>query len=182
MHANDYLFKPCFIRVEHDSVVSQLCNHHKVGKLLPNACPPCAKSPRGGIRHHLNTLRHLTRQKLHRGTGFGVQNPSAQSWMLKANDSSWCRVRRGSYPPTKPMHHLTEARPYPLPQCKPMTGCQVCCSTPMSQCRVCYSNMLWEQSSNRSAPSVCSSVLIGKERSGPCFPMSTSLNCFYFNL
>ncbi|XP_042338088.1 uncharacterized protein LOC121939002 [Plectropomus leopardus] len=41
-----------------------------------------------------------------------------------------------------------------------MTQCQMCCSKPMSRCRVCYSNLLWEQSVNRSEPSVYSSVLI----------------------
>ncbi|GLD65389.1 uncharacterized protein AKAME5_003008200, partial [Lates japonicus] len=137
-----------------------LRNHQRVRLPLPSASPPCAKSLRGGIRSHWDTLRHLTRQRLHRGGAVGVQSPEAERQSLDVKSSSWCSVRRGSYPPTEPLCHPAGARPYPPPQYKPMSNCQVCCSKPVSQCRVCYTNLLWEQSLNRSAPSVYSSVIV----------------------
>lgn len=136
-----------------DSVVSQLCNHQRVRLPPPSVSSSCAKSSR---HSHWDTLRRLTRQRFHQGGAFGVQSPAAVSQDVK--DSSWCGVRRGSYPPAEPPCHAA-ARPYPPSRYKPMSSC------PMSQCRVCYTNLLWEQSLNRSAPSVYSSVLIGKKTS-----------------
>lgn len=138
-----------------------LCNHQKVRLPLPSSSP-CAKSLRGGIRSHWDTLRHLTQQRLHRGGAFRVRSPAAERPDVK--DSSRCSVRRGSYPPTEPLcRAAAAARPRPPPRCQPMSNCQVCFSK--SQCRFCYTNLIWEQSLNRSAPSVSSSVLIGKKRS-----------------
>lgn len=140
-----------------DSVVSQL--HQRVG--LPSVSSPRAKSSKGGIRSHWDTLRRLTRQKLHRDGSFRVQSPAAGS--LDVKYLSWCSIRRGSYPPTEPPCHAEAAQHYHPSHYKPVNTCQICCSTPVSQCRICYTNLLWEKSLNHSAPSVYSSVLIGKE-------------------
>ncbi|XP_075950801.1 uncharacterized protein LOC142952762 isoform X5 [Anarhichas minor] len=125
-----------------------LCDHQRLGLLSSSS--PGAKISRGGLRTHWDTLRSLTHRSLHRG-----QSPAAGSL-----DSLWCSVRRGSYPPSEPLCHAAAARPYPPPRYKPRSNCQTCCRKPMSRCRVCYSDLLWDQSLNRSAPSVYSSVLI----------------------
>lgn len=140
-----------------------LYDHQRVRLPLPCASPVCAKSLRGGIRGHWDTLRRLTRQRLHQGGAFRVQNPAPGSPCAK--ESSWCSVRRGSYPPTEPLCRAAASRPYFQPHYKQMSSCRICCSKPVSQCRVCYTNLLWERSLNRSAPSVYNSVLIGKKRS-----------------
>ncbi|XP_045916040.1 MAGUK p55 subfamily member 4-like [Micropterus dolomieu] len=130
--------------------------HQRVG--LPSVSSPRAKSSKGGIRSHWDTLRRLTRQKLHRDGSFRVQSPAAGS--LDVKYLSWCSIRRGSYPPTEPPCHAEAAQHYHPSHYKPVNTCQICCSTPVSQCRICYTNLLWEKSLNHSAPSVYSSVLI----------------------
>lgn len=81
---------------------------------------------------------------------------------LDTNEPTWNSVRRGSYPSTKPCH--PEAQPYPLPHYKPMNKGAVCCNAQMHQCRVCYTDSIWEENLNRSAPAVYNSVMIGKKR------------------
>lgn len=136
------------------TVISQLCSHQR----SIAGSPPCAQSFRGGGRSHWDTLRRLTRQRFYRGgavTGRGLD--------VQAQGQSWCSMRRGSYPPSKPQCHPS-AQAYPAsPRYNLISDCP-CCSKPMSQCRVCYSDVLWEQSLNHSAPSVYSSALIGKKR------------------
>lgn len=105
------------------------------------------RSPGARTHSHWDTLRRLTQQRLH-------QAPAHLS--SDAKGSPWCSVRRGSYPLTELLCHPAAA-PYPPPRPKPVGKCQ------MSQCRVCYTNLLWEQNVNRSAPSVYNSVLIGKK-------------------
>ncbi|XP_034469426.1 uncharacterized protein LOC117778172 isoform X2 [Hippoglossus hippoglossus] len=136
------------------------CNHQRLGLPLPSASPPRAKSPRAGMSSHWETVRRLAWQRLHRGGAFGFQRPAAKSQRLDGRDSSWGSVRRGSFPQTEALCHPVGARPYTPPQYKPTSNCRGCCSKPVSQCRVCYANLLWEPSLNRSAPSVYSSVLI----------------------
>ncbi|KAM7365715.1 hypothetical protein PAMP_016628 [Pampus punctatissimus] len=140
-----------------------LHNHQRVGLPLLSASPPCAKKrSRAGVRSQWDTLKRLTWQQLHRGSAFGLEAAAAGSDSLDVKDSSChvtCSVRRGSYPQTDPPCRPV-ARPCPPPRYKMMSNTQTCCSKPMSQCRVCYTNLLWEQSLNRSAPSVYSSVLI----------------------
>nr|XP_020456281.1 MAGUK p55 subfamily member 4 isoform X3 [Monopterus albus] len=130
-----------------------LCTNQRDRLLPPSASPPCAKSS-----SHWDTQRCVPPQRLHQGGAFVIQSPAAGSVDVK--DSLWCSVRRGSYPLNEPLCHQSAARPCPPPHCKPISNCQVCCSKPLSECRVCYTNLLWKQSLNCSAPSVCSSVLI----------------------
>ncbi|XP_029929083.1 uncharacterized protein LOC115374363 [Myripristis murdjan] len=142
-----------------DSVVSQLCDRRRVGLALPNASPPCEKSSRGGIRSHWDTLRRLTRQKLHRGGAVGVQGPAAGCPSVKIKEPSRFSARRDSYPSAEQLCRPPVACPYP-PPCYATPMSRICCSNPMCQCRVCFTNPLWEESVHHSAPSVYSSVMI----------------------
>ncbi|CAB1432962.1 unnamed protein product [Pleuronectes platessa] len=136
-------------------------NRQSLGLPLPSASPPSAKSPRAGISSHWETVRRLAWRRLHRGGAFGFQSPAVKSQLhLDGGDSSWGSARRGSFPPAEVLCRPVGARPYTPPQYKPTGNCRGCCSKPVSQCRVCYANLLWEPSLNRSAPSVYSSVLI----------------------
>lgn len=114
-------------------------------------------------RSRWDALRHLTQQRLHHGGAFRVVSPGLEG-------SQCSGVRRGSYPPAELLSRPSAARPRPLSRCQPISSCQVCCSR--SQCRLCLSSAAWEPSLNRSAPSVCSSSLIGKKRQRPLPPPS----------
>ncbi|TDG96389.1 hypothetical protein EPR50_G00241300 [Perca flavescens] len=137
-----------------------LRDHQRVEPPLPSAPSPWPKSSRGGVHSHWDTLRRLTQQRLRRGGAFGIRSPAA-AVCLDSNNSLWCSARRGSFPPTEPPCHAAAAaaRPCPPPRRKPTSQCVMCCSESMRRCRVCYSGLLWEQSLNRSAPSVYSSCL-----------------------
>lgn len=147
-----------------DSVFSQLCNHQsqRVRQPSPAASPPCAKSSR--VHSHWDTLRRLTQHRLCSNRAFRIQRTSTAE-IQNLDVKSCYEARRESYPPRA------------QPNYKSMSSCQACCSKPMSQCRVCYTNLLWEQSLNRSAPSIYSSVLIGKEIPGGPF-LSCSFSSF----
>lgn len=176
-HSSYPSFKPL-----RDSIVSQLHDHQRVRLPLPSAASP--KSTRAGVHSHWDTLRRLTRQRFHQEGSFGVHSP-ASAGSPDVKDSPWCGIRRGSYPPSHP------AAAQAPPCYKPMSNRQIGCSKPMSQCRVCYTNLLWEQSLNRSAPSVYSSVVIGKKRSvgfsssviaPTSFIIHHSCSCFFVDL
>lgn len=156
-----------------DFVVSQLCDYHRVGPTSPTASPPCAKSCRGGIHSHWDTLRCMTQ---HSGV-FRVQSPTTRG--QEATNSSWCGVRRGSYSLSEPLCHQPAACPCPPLHFHPMSNCHRCCKKSVRQCRVCHTNLLWNQSLKCSSPSVSSSVLIGKKASGPHFLIVINLQSIF---
>ncbi|XP_061780075.1 uncharacterized protein [Nerophis lumbriciformis] len=120
-----------------------LCDHLR-------ACsqPPAASnSPRAEISSRWDTLRRLTRQRLHLEGALG--------WSPHEKCSSVCRVRRGSSPPPETLcpQAVWPRRP---PCCTAMSSN----SKAMSRCRLCYTNLLWQKNVNHSAPSVYNSVMI----------------------
>lgn len=154
-HLNNWLLMLQVVSLQRDGGAPVkrvlLCDQQGV-RPLPPAAPPRSKSLRGGIVSHWGAPRRPTRRSLHHGGAFGV--PAAES-----PDSSRCNIRRGSYPPTEPPCRPA-AQPRPPPCCHSLSPCQVCCSG--IQCRFCYNHPVWEQSVTPPAPSVSSSVLIGR--------------------
>nr|XP_043906757.1 uncharacterized protein mpp4b isoform X2 [Solea senegalensis] len=136
------------------------CSYQRVELPLPSASTHCAKNPMRRFQSHWETVRHLNRQRPHRGGVFTVQSLAAQNQSSEVNDLSWWGVRRGNFPPDDLPCHT--ARPWPSRPLhyKPTSTRGLCCRKPISQCRVCYTHLLWEQSLPRLTPSVYSSVLM----------------------
>ncbi|KAK2857091.1 hypothetical protein Q5P01_005826 [Channa striata] len=133
-----------------------LCDCPTVRLLVPGAS--CVQSSRR------DSLNCGTQHRLRRGGAFEVQRPTARS--LDDTDPWWCSVRRGSYPQTEPPCCQSAAQPGPPPRYRPTSNCHLCCGVSRSQCTACYTKLLWEQSLNRSAPSVYSSGLIDGAKKG----------------
>lgn len=103
-----------------------------------------APLPAGSSHSRWDALRRLTRQ--------GVQPPGAFRAGSCVRNSSWCHVRTGSCSP-----------PGSAPGPRPLTCCQPISKGPVCRCRISCSDLIWDQSANRSVPLMSGSALIGKE-------------------
>nr|XP_046179773.1 uncharacterized protein LOC124010970 isoform X1 [Oncorhynchus gorbuscha]XP_046179774.1 uncharacterized protein LOC124010970 isoform X1 [Oncorhynchus gorbuscha] len=109
-----------------------------------------------GIRSRWDTLRKMTRRRLIHGGARAVEGPwhgvGALGDIVPGERPVMPSSRRVSYPPAE---LLSSAGPPPLG--KPLALPHF---KPMSNCRTYQTDELWKEGLNRSAPSVCSSVLI----------------------